>query len=90
MTVWVPNGEEKEQQAESPATKVPFLYRVRATEQNGSCMGAVDVEPLKYHGSTGGMVAGGEALGKCVLQTVLDSGFGTSVIRKGGLRRLQR
>lgn len=49
------------------------MQRVSVTEQNGSCIDAVDFAPLKNHCSTGVMIAGGEARCKCVLQRVLDS-----------------
>lgn len=62
---------------------------LNVVEQNGSCMGAVDVEPARYHCSTGVMAAGSGARGKCMPQTVLDSGSSISIIGKAGLGRLQ-
>lgn len=50
------------------------MRRVSVAEKNGSCMDAVNVVLLKYRYSTGVMIAGGEACGNCVPQTVLDSG----------------
>lgn len=43
---------------------------VSFTEQNGSCMGAVDIDPLKYDVFTGVMVAGGKGRGTGLLQSV--------------------
>lgn len=88
-TVWVPDSEETEQQGGSHDAELPFMRRVRVAEQNSSCIGAVDVEPLNYQCCTGVMVAGGEGRGKCVLQTVRDSGSGISIKGEAGLRRLQ-
>lgn len=89
VTVWVPEDEETERQAKSADAGVPVVRRVSVAEQNGSCVDAVDVEPLKYYYSMGVKVAGGKARGTCVLETVLDSGSGSSIIRWTGLRRLQ-
>lgn len=58
-------------------------------EKTRSCISAVDIEPLNYHCSTGVMVGGGEARGKCVLHTVLNSGSGISIIGVAGPHRLQ-
>lgn len=65
--------------------EVPFVGSMGVAEQNDSCIGAFDVEPLKYHCSTGVVVADGEARG---VQTVLVGGSGISIIIEAGLHRL--
>lgn len=80
VAVWVPDGEETENKAKSTDAAVPFVRRVGVAEQNRSCMAALDDELLRHHCSTGVMVAGGEACGECVVQTVLGSGSGIPII----------
>lgn len=66
VAVWVPEDEETEQQAKSTNAYVPFVpfvRRVSVAEQNGSCMGAVDVEPSKYLCTISVIFPGGEELG---------------------------
>lgn len=93
VTVWSPDNEEMEQQPTAVNRLIPRCRSCDAesvAEKNGSFMGVVDVEPLKYRCSTGFMVAGGEARSKGVLQTVLGNGPGISIIGKAGQHRLQR
>lgn len=90
MTVRVPNGEEMEQRAKSTKAEVSFVRRVSGAEQTGSFIGAVNAKPSKYQCSTSVIFVGGQARGKCVLQTVLSSGSDISIIEKTGLHRLQR
>lgn len=89
MTLWVPGIEEMERRAKSTDAEVPFVQPVIVAEQNGSCMDAVDIEPFNYHCSTGVMVGGGAARGRCVVQRVMDSGSGISIIGGASLCRLQ-
>lgn len=48
------------------------------------------MKPLRYNYSTDIMVPEGEAHGKFMLRTVLDRGWGISILRETRLRRLQQ
>lgn len=51
-------------------------------------MGALDVEPLKYHCSVSVIMPGGAAKGPCVLPVMLDSGSGMTIMKERGLQPL--
>lgn len=65
-----------------------FVDRVSVAEQRNTGNNAVDAGSLQNHCLMALIGPSGETKRQCVLQAVLDSGLGISIIGEAGLRRL--
>ena len=72
------------------ASRPPFISRIEVDTAASVREGQVDVEPHKFHCSTGIMVSGGEDSEPYMVGTALDSGAGISCVSEATMCALQK